>query len=103
MGLEVIDYNGWDSASVQSYMKYSYHGQYLEHDFLDAVQADWSVWRQTGSTYYGQCALIGPDGKVYFMDTYSINITALSNSIEDIIYGVGIESTSLGELKATFK
>ncbi|MCP4231428.1 MAG: hypothetical protein GY771_14945 [bacterium] len=101
VGLEVIDYNGWDSASVQSDMKYSYHGQVLDHDFLDAEESDYLAWK--GGVSYGQCSLVDPGGIVTWMDNYSIDIPALINAIEDIIYTTGIGSTSLGKLKATFK
>ena len=84
-------------------MKYNYHGQVLDHDFLDGGQGDWNHWRKTGSNWFGQCSLVDPGGTVTFMDDYAINMTALSNAIEDIIHGSAIDSSSLGELKATFK
>lgn len=68
-------------------MKYLYHGIYLEHDFVDGETADFYAWKMTGSNYYGQYALVGPTGLIYFMDQYSINITNLANAIENIIYG----------------
>jgi hypothetical protein len=68
-------------------MKYQYHGQYLEHAFLDAEQSDWNNWKKAGSSYYGQTALVGPNGYVYFIDDYDLDETGLTTAIENIIYG----------------
>ncbi|MCP4230280.1 MAG: hypothetical protein GY771_09050 [bacterium] len=84
-------------------MRYQYHGQYLDHFFIDGTQGDWTAWKKSGSSYYGQCSVVNPEGIITWMDDYGINMTGLINAIEEIIYGSGIESTSLGELKATYK
>lgn len=68
-------------------MKYSYHGQVLDHIFMDADETDFWAWVKAGSSYYGQCALVSPDGIVYFLDDYDINMNNLSDAIERIIYG----------------
>jgi len=103
VGLEVISYNGWDAPSIQSTMKYTYHGQVLDHDFLDGASTDWSKWKKTGSTWYGQCALVDRDGMVVWMDDYAINFNGLTNAIDDIIYGgESVEPASLGRVKAGF-
>ena len=95
--------NGYDPPSVQSTMKYTYHGQVLDHDFLDATTIDFSMWKLTGSSWYGQCALVDRDGIVVWMDDYSIDFNGLSNAIEDIIYGgEAVEPNSLGRIKAGF-
>jgi hypothetical protein len=86
-GLEVISYNGWDDAYTQYFMKYEYHGQYLEHNFLDAEESDWNNWKKAGSSYYGQTALVGPNGYIYFIDDYDLDEAGLTSAIENIIYG----------------
>ena len=68
-------------------MRYSYHGEYLDHDFIDGTQADFYAWKKTGSNYYGQMTLVGPNGLVYHLDDYAVNISLLSTKIENIIYG----------------
>ncbi len=103
VGLEVISYNGWDSPSVQSNMKYNYHGQVLDHDFLDATESDFWKWKMPGTAYYGQCSLVDNDGTVVWMDNYAINFAGLTNAIDDIIYGgTGVEPKSIGHVKAVF-
>jgi hypothetical protein len=84
-------------------MKYSYHGQVLDHDFLDATESDFWAWKMPGTAWYGQCALVDYDGTVVWMDNYSINFSGLVDAIEGIIYGgVPVEPTSLGNIKAGF-
>ncbi len=68
-------------------MKYQYHGQYLEHDFMDAEQSDWTAWKKAGSSYYGQTALVGPNGYIYFIDDYAFDEAGLTDALESIIYG----------------
>lgn len=101
--MEVISYNGWDTPGVQSTMKYSYHGQVLDHDFLDAEESDFWKWKMPGTAWYGQCSLVDSDGTVVWMDNYAIDFNGLTNAIEDIIYGgEPVEPTSLGHIKAGF-
>jgi hypothetical protein len=101
--LEVISYNYVDPPSVQSTMKYTYHGQVLDHDFLDAEQPDFVKWKITGSSWYGQCALVDREGIVVWMDDYAIDFNGLTDAIEEIIYGgIPVEPTSLGHIKAGF-
>lgn len=103
VGLEVIDYNGWDAPAVQSTMKYSYHSQVLDHDFLDADESDFWKWKMPGTAYYGQCSLVDYHGIVVWMDNYAINFNGLANAIEEIIYGdTPVEPTSLSRIKAGF-
>lgn len=68
-------------------MKYQYHGQVLDHDFLDAEESDFWNWKMAGTAWYGQHALVGPTGLVYFLDNYDLDEQGMRNALESIIYG----------------
>ena len=84
-------------------MKYSYHGQVLDHVFLDATVSEFWKWAidQGGWSWYGQHALVEPDGTVVWMDDNDLNVQSLTSILDSLLYE-GVVPKSLGEIKASF-
>ena len=86
-GVEVISYDGWDDASIQSYYKYTYFGHTLPQDFLDCETSDFYNWRMPGSGWYSQTSVVGTNGKIYWMEAYSFNEAEILKALRRTING----------------
>ncbi len=88
VGVEICSYNGWDDAYTQYYYKYVVAGHTRPQPFLDAQEPpDWSLWKINGNSYYGQTSVVGTTLKIYYMEAYSFNTTAVTEALNRTIYG----------------